>query len=62
MERICALFYRVGRGAGIDSRGFLQPYENAIILDGRNCYSVESFEARKVVYDSIGRKTVNTLF
>ena len=22
-------FYRVGRGAGIDSRGFLQPYENA---------------------------------
>lgn len=29
MERFVLYFYRVGRGAGIDSRGFLQPYENA---------------------------------
>lgn len=30
-----------------------------IVLDGRNCYSLESFENTNIVYDSIGRKTIN---
>lgn len=30
-----------------------------IILDGRNCYKLEDFEDTGIVYDSIGRRTVN---
>ena len=30
-----------------------------IVLDGRNCYSLESFENTNIIYDSIGRKTIN---
>ena len=37
-------------------RIFCSRMKTPIILDGRNCYSVESFEARKVVYDSIWQK------
>lgn len=30
-----------------------------IVLDGRNCYTLEQFEGTGVTYSSIGRKTVN---
>lgn len=30
-----------------------------ILLDGRNCYNVNQFTGKNIVYDSIGRKTIN---
>lgn len=40
-------------------------YENCmrkpIIIDGRNCYMACEFEDIRVIYDSIGRKTIDTL-
>lgn len=39
-------------------------YENLmqkpIILDGRNCYKLEQFKNTNIIYESIGRKTVNS--
>ena len=32
-----------------------------IVIDGRNCYSLEDLKEIKIVYDSIGRKTIKNL-
>lgn len=41
----------------------VQKYEElmnkAIVLDGRNCYTLEQMKNTKVIYDSIGRSAVN---
>ena len=59
---LCFIFTEWDEVRALTPEDFCSRMKTPIILDGRNCYSVESFEARKVVYDSIGRKTVNTLF
>ena len=30
-----------------------------IVLDGRNCYSLDQMKNTKVIYDSVGRSVVN---
>lgn len=32
-----------------------------IILDGRNCYSLEEAKENNLIYNSIGRKEINNL-
>ena len=34
---------------------------NPIVIDGRNCYDLEQIKKTNVIYDSIGRKTVNVI-
>ena len=31
------------------------------IFDGRNCYSIEDMQKKKLYYNSIGRKTINNI-
>ena len=33
--------------------------KHAIILDGRNSYNTDAFKGTEIIYDSIGRPTVN---
>ena len=35
--------------------------KNPIILDGRNCYDLSCVKNEKIIYDSIGRETINNL-
>ena len=30
-----------------------------IVIDGRNCYNLEKMKRTNIIYDSIGRKTIN---
>ena len=38
---------------------FEKEMRHAVIIDGRNCYSLSEFEGHQVIYDSIGRKTID---
>lgn len=42
-----------------DVRRFESLMKTPIVLDGRNCYRLDQFEGTKIIYDSVGRKTVN---
>ncbi len=38
--------------------GFRENMENAIVLDGKNCYSIEVAELAGITYDPMGRRIV----
>ncbi len=38
---------------------YQQRMKHPILIDGRNCYKKEEFEETEIVYDSIGRRTIN---
>lgn len=40
---------------------FAETMRHPIVLDGRNCYPVESMDGCGIVYESIGRRTVNSV-
>ncbi len=44
-----------------DINKYSQLMKNPIILDGRNCYRIKDFENAQVIYESIGRQTINHL-
>ncbi len=41
-------------------QSFAQQMKIPIVIDGRNCYAPESFEGTGVLYNSVGRRAVNT--
>ena len=43
----------------LDLQKYEQLMRKPIVLDGRNCYALEDVEKTKVVYDSVGRRTIN---
>lgn len=55
----CLIFTEWEEIVKFDVAKFEQLMKKAIIIDGRNCYELGAFDGRKIVYDSIGRQTVN---
>lgn len=43
----------------LDVHKYEELMKTPIVLDGRNCYRLEQFEDTNIIYDSIGRKTMN---
>lgn len=43
----------------LDVRKYEELMKTPIVLDGRNCYRLEQFKDTNIIYDSIGRKTMN---
>ena len=58
---LCFIFTEWEEVKALTPEEFCNRMKTPIILDGRNCYPLERFKGKKIIYDSIGRKTVNTL-
>lgn len=54
---ICFIFTEWAEVKAIDTEAF-RLMKTPIVLDGRNCYKLEKFEGTGIIYDSIGRRTV----
>lgn len=57
---ICFIFTEWDEVKNFDIKKYEQLMRKPIVLDGRNCYSLDVFEGTKIIYNSIGRKTVNS--
>lgn len=57
---ICFIFTEWDEVKNFDIKKYEQLMRKPIVLDGRNCYSLDIFEGTKIIYNSIGRKTVNS--
>lgn len=55
---ICLIFTEWQEVREMDVSLFERKMKQPIILDGRNCFALNAFQGRKVVYDSIGRPVV----
>lgn len=55
---ICFIFTEWEQVTQFDILLYKKYMNHAIILDGRNCYSVADFEGTGIIYDSIGRRCV----
>ncbi|MFZ3371895.1 MAG: UDP-glucose/GDP-mannose dehydrogenase family protein [Desulfitobacteriaceae bacterium] len=55
---ICFIFTEWDMIKDFDVSKFAQLMRNPIIMDGRNCYSLDKMQGLGVVYESIGRKIV----
>lgn len=58
---ICFIFTEWKQIKDYDISKFSKLMKKAIILDGRNCYFLDKFKNEKIVYDSIGRKTIENI-
>lgn len=56
---ICFIFTEWDFVKTIELSLFNKLMKKPIIIDGRNCYDLEEIKKHKVVYESIGRKTIN---
>lgn len=59
--QLCFIFTQWEEIKSYDARNFPAKMRRAIILDGRNCFSLDSMKNIPVIYESIGRKTVDGL-
>lgn len=58
---LCMIFTEWPEIKALTPENFCKSMNKPIILDGRNCYEVEAFSQKPLVYNSIGRKTVDNL-
>lgn len=58
---ICFIFTEWKDIKEYDIKNYEKLMKKPIIIDGRNCYKLEDFVDKKVIYESIGRKTINNL-
>lgn len=58
---ICFIFTEWDFVKKMDVSLYEKLMKKPIILDGRNCYPLEAFDGINVIYDSIGRKTINNI-
>lgn len=58
---ICFIFTEWDFVKNMDTSLFEKLMNKPIILDGRNCFDLTRIEDKKVVYESIGRKTINNI-
>lgn len=56
---ICFIFTEWPEIKEYDVQKFGTLMKKPIVLDGRNCYKLEKFENTNIIYESIGRKTIN---
>lgn len=58
---LCMIFTEWKEIKEFDIEKFEKLMNKAIILDGRNCYSLDEAGKHKLIYNSIGRKEINNL-
>lgn len=56
---ICFIFTEWDFVKNMDIDLFEKLMKKPIILDGRNCFDINEFKNKKVIYESIGRKCIN---
>lgn len=57
---VCFIFTEWDEVKNYDVKKYEQLMRRAIVLDGRNCYSTEIFKDTEIIYNSIGRRTMNS--
>lgn len=58
---LCMIFTEWDEVKKLDVRKYKELMKHPIVLDGRNCYPLESFENTGITYGSVGRRTVNDI-
>jgi len=58
---VCFIFTEWDQVKHFDLANYSKLMKNPIVIDGRNCYDLESVKDAAIVYDSIGRETVHNL-
>ncbi|MCQ9281068.1 UDP-glucose/GDP-mannose dehydrogenase family protein [Priestia aryabhattai] len=58
---VCFIFTEWDQVKHFDLANYSKLMKNPIIIDGRNCYDLESVKNAAMVYDSIGRETIHNL-
>lgn len=58
---LCLIYTEWGDVKKFDIDKYIKLMKNPIVIDGRNCYSIKDVENMKMIYDSIGRKTIKNL-
>lgn len=56
---LCLIFTEWDEVVRFDVKKYEKLMKHPIVLDGRNCYPLESFEETNITYGSIGRRTIN---
>lgn len=59
---LCLIFTEWDEVKKLDVSVFEKEMKTPIVLDGRNCYSLDSFRDTHLVYDSIGRPVIDYLY
>ncbi|TPF15935.1 UDP-glucose dehydrogenase family protein [Priestia megaterium] len=58
---VCFIFTEWDQVKHFDLENYSKLMKNPIVIDGRNCYDLESVKSATMVYDSIGRETIHNL-
>ena len=58
---ICFIFTEWKEIKEYNIANFIKYMKKPIILDGRNCYPIDKIENEKLIYESIGRKTIKNI-
>lgn len=58
---LCVIFTEWDGVKKYDITKFEKLMRNPIVIDGRNCYDLDQIKKTNVIYDSMGRKTVNLI-
>lgn len=58
---LCVIFTEWDEVKKYDITKYEKLMRNPIVIDGRNCYDLEQIKKTNVIYDSMGRKTVNLI-
>lgn len=58
---LCVIFTEWDEVKKYDITKFEKLMRNPIVIDGRNCYDLDQIKKTNVIYDSMGRKTVNLI-
>ncbi|NRD76939.1 UDP-glucose/GDP-mannose dehydrogenase family protein [Bacillus sp. BRMEA1] len=58
---ICFIFTEWDEVKDFDLSKYSKLMRKPIVLDGRNCYDLSSARKANIIYDSIGRETINSL-
>ena len=58
---LCFIFTEWDEVKNFNLENYSKLMKNPIILDGRNCYDLTCVKNEKIIYDSIGRETINNL-
>lgn len=56
---VCLIFTEWDEVKKFEVKKFEDLMKTPVIIDGRNCFELHEFKDTKIVYDSIGRKTIN---
>ena len=58
---VCFIFTEWDEVKNYNLENFSKLMRNPIVVDGRNCYDLMSVKNAKIIYDSIGRETIDSL-